>query len=269
MHAGTRFATTGEDGSLRIWDIERTELLERLLMGSQQTALATHKHTGFIAAGSEYGVLRIFFAEDEAEPPQLVFRKRLHREPIRIVEFSPSGGQLLSIADDGRICFLSMSPTPRVLGYLDVSTLRNPEFPDKPLSRPSSMARGLGRTSTANTRPGSREGREARSSVANEPRSSVFTRTLSRAMSVLKPKHAHDVQLEVGSVVWAPTAEFYNSAGAGDGPAGVDLKIDGEIILSVCEVGGPPSLMIGARSAWAGLRIYKTLCIANQSQREI
>lgn len=234
-HSGTRFASTGEDGSLRIWDIERTELLERLLMGSQQTALATHKHTGFIAIGSEYGVLRIFFAEDEAEPPQLVFRKRLHREPIRIVEFSPSGAQLLSIADDGRICFISMSPSPRVLGYLDVSTLRNPEFPE-PSSR-LSTSRGIGgRSSTMSIRPGSREGRE--------PRQSVFTRTLSRALSVLKPKRVEDTPVQVGSVVWAPTAEFYNSGA--DGQAGVDLKIDGEIILSVCEVGGPPSLMIGA-----------------------
>lgn len=245
LPGGTRFASTGEDGSLRIWDIERTELLERLLMGSQQTSLATHKHTGFIATGSEYGVLRIFFAEDEAEPPQLVFRKRLHREPIRIVEFSPSGAQLLSIADDGRICFLSMSPSPRVIGYLDVSTLRNPEFNAGSLRTPT--GRDLSRSSTLSARPGSREGRDGRRSVG--PRQSAFTRTLSRALSVLKPKRVEDTQVEVGAVVWAPTAEFYNSGaeGAQQQQQGVDFKIDGEIILSVCEVGGPPSLMIGER----------------------
>lgn len=214
-------------------------------MGSQQTSLATHKHTGLIAVGSEYGVLRIFFAEDEAEPPQLVFRKRLHREPVRIVEFSPSGSQLLSIADDGRICFLSMSPSPRVLGYLDVSTLRNPEYQGDPTSRPSFTGRGLGRTSTVST--SSRESRDARSSMMREPRQSVFSRTLTRTMSVLKPKRADDTRVEVGAVVWAPTAEFYNS-GADGTPTGVDLNIDGEIILSVCEVGGLPSLMIGAQS---------------------
>ena len=39
LAGGTRFASTGDDGTVRIWDVERRELMERVLVGSKQTAL--------------------------------------------------------------------------------------------------------------------------------------------------------------------------------------------------------------------------------------
>ena len=44
LAGGVRFASTGVDGTVRVWDVERRELMERVLIGSRQTVLAVRPH---------------------------------------------------------------------------------------------------------------------------------------------------------------------------------------------------------------------------------
>ncbi|KAK3269569.1 hypothetical protein CYMTET_21995 [Cymbomonas tetramitiformis] len=113
MPLGTHFATTGVDGTLRIWDGAAKKMVFKREFSSKQTCLGVSAAAGMIALGSSEGVLRLMRINSHgAAEPTLAFRCRVHDSTISHVCFSPSGLVVASYAADGKLFFTSTGMTP-------------------------------------------------------------------------------------------------------------------------------------------------------------
>lgn len=114
---GRHVASTGDDGTLRIWDATTGALAARLTLGGAQTALCPMPSRGLLALGSATGVVRIVSVAAPTQPV-VVFRTRLHTAPVAALAFSPSGDVVVSAGQDRRLFFTRVGSPCFPLGFV-------------------------------------------------------------------------------------------------------------------------------------------------------
>lgn len=124
---GTRVASGGSDGRVKLWDLKSGELLKAVQMhGEAVTALAFSPDGATIAGGSERGATRFWGLEKDPElaPPMT---HAGHSELLRVnhVVFSPEG-DVLAVSGKDNVARLWEVSSGRALGkpmaHIDSST---------------------------------------------------------------------------------------------------------------------------------------------------
>ncbi|ESN91893.1 hypothetical protein HELRODRAFT_181949 [Helobdella robusta] len=89
------FATTGDDGMLKIWDIHKSLALKSVSIGPCRTI--HFSSTGsLLAAGLKNGTIKIF----ETSKYDVVFEKRFRGSVINVIRFSPNDGYVVTLSED-------------------------------------------------------------------------------------------------------------------------------------------------------------------------
>ncbi|KAF0291410.1 Echinoderm microtubule-associated protein-like 6 [Amphibalanus amphitrite] len=85
-----KFATAGEDHTVRIWDVEKRELLETTRLDLAAMSCAVSPDSTQVAVGLKFGTVVILNAKDMSEEVRFADR----REDISELKFSPDGSLL-------------------------------------------------------------------------------------------------------------------------------------------------------------------------------
>ncbi len=94
--ASSRLASASEDGTLRIWDVERLELLEVLAHDRPMTGVALDPSGTLVASGDREGEVRIWDLAGPAQPLSFLG----HDADVTAIEFDSSGDRVVSASWD-------------------------------------------------------------------------------------------------------------------------------------------------------------------------
>jgi predicted NACHT family NTPase len=113
---GTRLATSSEDGTVRVWDLEAARELH-VLQGHRGIVrgIAFNSDGSRLASGGDDGTVRVWEATSGGELRVL----RGHSQWVRAVAFSPDGCWLASAGSDGIIQLWDARPWSAKIGADD------------------------------------------------------------------------------------------------------------------------------------------------------
>ncbi len=135
---GSRAASAGDDGTVRLWDIEREDPVAVLRghVGPVTAVILTSDGDQVISAGED-GTVRLW--DHRAGESRLVLRG--HTRPVRSIAVTPDGTTLVSAGSDGTIRVWSLRTGQQTAGTELVGTARPSMLADPVSDAPSSVDR--------------------------------------------------------------------------------------------------------------------------------
>lgn len=104
-NTGDRLASTGDDATLRLWDVATRAQVGGVQLPSAAKAITYSPNGQFVAVGLDSGVVLVFASTGDFSVPLATLNA--HNGPVNAIAFSPDNRLLVSGGDDGQLILWS------------------------------------------------------------------------------------------------------------------------------------------------------------------
>ncbi len=99
---GKNFLVLKESGCLQTWCLKNNEIINRMRLGVQCSAISAHSKMPLVVVGTVTGQL-IFIDMTNEKEPRVIENVRVHEGCVKFLRFNTSGTLLFSIGIDGKL----------------------------------------------------------------------------------------------------------------------------------------------------------------------